>query len=91
MGQNFYRIVRIERLFSFSASNAQEVYNWLSEHSFLDAINNQGSGFVDVGVTDLEQMIEEINVTNAEVLKSIKEDIDIAKKLKNQIITYEVF
>ena len=91
MGRNFYRVVRVERLFSFSVNNAEEVYDWLSEQGFMDALNNQGNGFVDVPIDSLEKMLEEVMVTDVTVLKSIQEDIELAKKSKMQFLTYEVF
>jgi hypothetical protein len=91
MGQNFYKVVRIEKVFSFSISSAREVYDWLNEQGYLDALNNQGSGFVDVPVSSLEKMLEEISITDVKVLKGIQEDVEQANLAKIQFLTYEVF
>ena len=91
MGQNFYRVIQIERAFSFSASNGKEVYDWFNENGFLDLVNSYGSGFADVGVDKLEEMLEEIEIANTEVEKNIREDIAWARRKKLEFVTYELF
>ncbi len=91
MGQNFYRVIQIERTFSFSVGGAQEVYNWLCENGCLDLINSYGSGFADVAVDKLEEMLEDVAIANIDIEKNIREDIAWAKRKKLEYLTYEVF
>jgi len=91
MGRNAYRVVKIERKFSFSITNHPDLAKLLLRNSFHDSLSNEGSGTIEIEVDLLEEILSELVNPEKDLVKAIEKDIKWARKNKRDILTYQIF
>ena len=91
MGRNAYRVVKIERKFSFSITNHPDLAKLLLRNSFHDSLSNEGSGTIEIEVDLLEELLSELVNREKELVRAIENDIRWARRNKRDILTYQIF
>ena len=91
MGRNAYRVVKIERKFSFSITNHPDLAKLLLRNSFHDSLSNEGSGTIEIEVDLLEEILSELVNPEKDLVKAIEKDIWWARRNKRDILTYQIF
>ena len=91
MGRNAYRVVKIERKFSFSITNHPDLAKLLLRNSFHDSLSNEGSGTIEIEVDLLEEILSELVNPEKDLVKAIEKDIMWARRNKRDILNYQIF
>ena len=91
MGKNAYRVVKIERKFSFSVTNHPDLGELLLRNSFHSSLSNEGSGTIEIEVDLLEELLSELVNPDKALTEAIEKDIRWARRNKRDILTYQIF
>jgi len=77
---------------SFNLWHDEKLVDFLEGHGLFNTLN-EGSGFTELPVEVIEEAIEKAEDLEIDeyVLKSLKEDVEFAKKNGDSYITYDCF